>query len=444
MTPAPRHPRSAPGRAHSRLVLIAALLFGALAGGIAGSGCGKRDAGDAEKRDHEGTAIYHCPMHPTYTSDRPGDCPICNMRLVRIGSDDPHVPSHDTVTAAPDTAGSAVEGYAPIAIAPEVAQRIGVRLARAEQGPQTRTIRTVGRVEADESRIHHVHTRVEGWVRRVYVATTGQTVRAGQPLLSLYSPELVATQEEYLAARRLGESGRATAESARRRLLLFGLDEEQIHALEAAASAPTEVDLKAHGGGVVVEKRVVDGMRVMPGEELYTIADLSQVWVTASIYEYELPLVKKGQEATVTLSYQPGVVRRGQISYVYPYLDENTRTAQVRLEFANQSVTLKPGMYADVEIQVPVGESVTIPRDAVLDSGDRRIVFVARGGGRYEPRTVSLGPRLGDLVVVNEGVRAGEEVVVGAHFLIDSESRLKAALAGSDTARATPPAHGSH
>jgi Cu(I)/Ag(I) efflux system membrane fusion protein len=190
------------------------------------------------------------------------------------------------------------------------------------------------------------------------------------------------------------------------------------------------VDIVAHASGVVVEKRALEGMKAMPGEDLYLLADLSRVWITASIYEYELPLVRVGQKATVTLPSYPGTTFRGRIVHIYPYLDESTRTNAVRFEFENLDLKLKPGMYADVELQVPLGKAMTIPRDAVLDSGERQVVLVAAGEGRFEPREVTLGQRLGDSVVVLRGVKEGEEVVVGAHFLIDSESQLKAALKG--------------
>jgi len=415
-------------------VLVVAILAVAL------PGCGERK--DAKPGAGEEATLYHCPMHPTYTSDRPGDCPICNMKLVKVEPSAPTAPaqephgmhSPDTTqgaSASADSLAAEVQGYVPVTISPEQQQRIGVRLARATRSPGVQTIRAVGKVEYDESRLHHVHTRVEGWIDRLYVSTTGQMVKRGDPLFSMYSPELVSAQEEFLLA--LGAPGQPPnplLATVRHRLKLLQISDAQIRTIEIIRQAQTHVDIVAHASGVVIEKKAIEGMRAMPGEDLYLLADLGRVWVTASVYEYELPLVRVGQKAIVTLSSYPGQTFRGRIVYIYPYLDESTRTNAVRFEFENPDLKLKPGMYADVELQVPLGDTLTIPRDAVLDSGERQIVLVAAGGGRFEPREVTLGQRLGDSVVVLRGVKEGEEVVVGAHFLIDSESQLKAALSG--------------
>lgn len=417
------------------LALLLALLL-ALAGlGAVIAGCGGGGDSKAKPGASAEKVLYHCPMHPTYTSDKPGDCPICGMRLVKI---EPEQHEQAVEGSEPGAAGGhPTPGYVPVTISPEQQQLIGVRLARAGRGPGVKAIRTVGRVDYDETRLHHVHTKVEGWIGRLYVNYTGKTVQRGEPLFNLYSPELVSTQEEYLLARRAeGEAGSALVESVRHRLELWDIPASEIKELESTGKPKTYVDISSHVAGIVVEKKALDGMRAMPGEDLYLIADLTQVWVTASIYEYELPLVRVGQPAVVTLSYFPGETFHGRIAYIYPYLDERTRTAQVRLEFENPGLKLKPGMYANVGLEVPIGEVVTVPRNAVLDSGDRQIVLVATGGGRFEPRQVTLGQELEDAVVVLEGVREGEEVVVGAHFLIDSESQLKAALAAMGAAGA--------
>jgi multidrug efflux pump subunit AcrA (membrane-fusion protein) len=442
-----------------------------------GYGCGQKDRTPGSKPSSESApaAKYYCPMHPTYTSDKPGDCPICNMRLVPMkegaaGEHSGHVagdaerkivfyrsPMDPSVTSpvpmkdpmgmdyvpvyedevSGGAAPSGPQGYIPVRISPEKQQLIGVRLAKAEVGPEARTIRTVGRVEYDETRLHHVHTKVDGWIGTLYVSYTGQSVETGQPLFTLYSPEIVATQQEYLMSlAAAGKSGGAEgsvgdlAASAERRLLLWDIHHPEIEEIERAGQPKTYVDIVSHATGIVVEKKALEGMRAMPGEDLYVIADLARVWVTASIYEYELPLVRVGQAATIDLSYSPGRTFAGRIAYVYPYLDEKTRTARVRIEFDNPELLLKPGMYANVEIGVPLAEGITVPSDAVLDSGDHRIVFVAKGNGYFEPREVRLGARIDGRVAVLEGVAPGEEVVVGAQFLIDSESQLKAALAG--------------
>jgi multidrug efflux pump subunit AcrA (membrane-fusion protein) len=395
-------------------------------------GCGERK--DAKPGATAEGTLYHCPMHPTYTSDRPGDCPICNMSLVKVQDAAPAPAPEPHGGHGPDTlqgAGASPPGYVPVTISPEQQQRIGVRLAAVSRGPALQSIRAVGKVEYDESRLHHVHTRVEGWIDRLYVSTTGEMVKRGDPLFSMYSPELVSAQEEFLLA--LGPPGEPPTPllaTVRQKLKLLQVSDAQIRTIEIIRRAQTYVDIVAHASGVVVEKRALEGMKAMPGEDLYLLADLSRVWITASIYEYELPLVRVGQKATVTLPSYPGTTFRGRIVHIYPYLDESTRTNAVRFEFENLDLKLKPGMYADVELQVPLGKAMTIPRDAVLDSGERQVVLVAAGEGRFEPREVTLGQRLGDSVVVLRGVKEGEEVVVGAHFLIDSESQLKAALKG--------------
>jgi len=413
-----------------------------------GWGCGKKEGGAGAEGSSEQTkaAKYYCPMHPTYTSDKPGDCPICNMRLVPMVEESAGG-GHEGMGNAPvgedevTEAATGPAGYVAVKISAEKQQLIGVRLGRAEVGPEARTIRTVGQVEYDETRLHHVHTKVDGWIGKLYVSYTGQRVEKGEPLFSLYSPEIVATQEEYLLARRAVRQGPAGAKgtedlanSVERRLLLWDIYHPEIEEIERTGEPKTYIDIASHASGIVVEKKAIEGMRAMPGEDLYLIADLSRVWVTASIYEYELPVVRVGQEATIGLSYSAGKTFTGRIAYVYPYLDEKTRTARVRIEFANPDFLLKPGMYANVEIGVPLAEGLTIPADAVLDSGDRQIVFVAKGDGYFEPREVRLGARVEDRVVVLEGVAPGEEIVVGAQFLIDSESQLKAALAGMGAA----------
>jgi Cu(I)/Ag(I) efflux system membrane fusion protein len=439
-----------------------------------GTGCGrKQQPTNGQASTTKPKQIYYCPMHPTYTSDKPGDCPICNMHLVLMEQTTPaeaapsssgEMPAkgmasmeHEEHTQAQPaqheghvdaltpgggalTPASPVKGYTPVRISSEKQQLIGVRLAPAEVGPMTKTIRAVGRVDYDESRLHHIHTKVDGWIGKLYVSYTGQRVDEGNPLFSFYSPEIVATQEEYLLALQAAakapasDPARDLVSSVERRLLLWDLHGSQLHEIADSGKAKTYVDIAAHATGVVVEKQALEGMRVMPGEELYTIADLSRIWVNAAVYEYELPYVKLGQQAVITLPYDAKQNFTGRISYVYPYLDEKTRTAQVRLEFDNPHQLLKPGMFANVEIEIAMGQQVTIPSDAILDSGDRQLVFVAKGDGLFEPREVHLGQRFAERVAVTDGVSPGESVVVGAQFLIDSESQLRAALAGMGAA----------
>jgi multidrug efflux pump subunit AcrA (membrane-fusion protein) len=301
-------------------------------------------------------------------------------------------------------------------------------------------------VTYDESRLRSVFTKVSGWVERLYTNTTGQLVKQGEPLLSIYSPELVSSAQEYLLALRgrdrlagsalAGDSGERLLASARRRLLLFDLTPQQIAALKEGSEAPTTMTLHAPISGNIITRNVTQGDRIEPGTKLLDIAELSRVWVLADVYEYELPFVHVGQAATMTLSYVPGRAFDGRITLIYPTLSETTRTVKVRLEFPNPDFTLKPEMYAQVEIHADLGVRLSVPESAVISTGTRDIAFVDRGEGSFEPRELKLGVRLPDRFEVLDGLAAGETVVISGNFLVDSESKLKAALAaaGSETA----------
>ena len=421
--------------------------------------------------------LYFCPMHPAMRSDRPGDCPICGMRMVPVEEEAappgiPHGPAagspgnrvvyRSTMNPGevsdrpgkdsmgmemvavdvdePSPPGSSVEGHAVVRI-PDLKQRlIGVATQIVKRGPFIRRIKTVGRVAVDETRLHHVHTKVAGWIEALHSPATGEYVRRGQPLLSIYSPELLASQEEYLVALRgraaMGDQAPPAAvrradellESARQRLLLFDLTEDQIRRLTASGTAERTVTLEAPISGYVLVRNVTHGERIEANTTLIEIADLSRVWVMASVYEYELPFLRAGQQAEMTLSYLPGRSIRGHVALVYPVLDAATRTVQVRLEFPNPDLRLKPEMYADVELRGDLGERLAVPESAVLSTGTRDIVFVAKGAGTFEPREVRLGLRASDAVEVLDGLSEGERVVTSGNFLIDSESRLKSAL----------------
>jgi Cu(I)/Ag(I) efflux system membrane fusion protein len=309
-----------------------------------------------------------------------------------------------------------------------------------------RRIRTVARIAVDERRLRHVHTKFEGYVEKLYVDFTGARVRKGDPLLSIYSPELVATQQEYLLAlraqRRLGQSpvgdvARGSADlvaAARERLSLWDVAASDIERLEATGEAVRDLDLHAEIGGYVVQKNVFEGMRVTPQDTLFDIADLSHLWVLADVYESDLPAVRLGMPGDVSVSYLPGRSWRGPVTYIAPTVDPKTRTIEVRLEVENSGERLKPDMYADVELRASLGEGLLLPESAVLDSGDRQLVFVDQGEGRYQPREVGLGSRVDGGFQVLSGVLEGERVVVSASFLIDSESSLRAALAGMSPA----------
>jgi RND family efflux transporter MFP subunit len=395
-------------------------------------------------------------MHPTFVQDGPGSCPICGMDLVPVpkaSADTTHAAAH------PDERPSGTSGerptHATVRASAEAVNLAGVRTAPAARGSLSRTVRAVGTVVADETRTHEVHTRISGWVESLSVDFTGQFVRRGDPLLTLYSPELVASQDEYVRARRaaaqFAESGlpevRQGAEdlvtSARQRLLSFDVPAKLLDRLDAGGEAQRAVTLEAPTGGFVTAKEVFAGSRVEPDMTLFTITDLSRIWVDTAVYEQEVPLIRVGQTADVTLPYDTAFKRIGRVSYIYPTLDSSTRTIRVRVELANTEFALKPGMYANVDLGIESAEGVLIPEDAVLDSGVRKVVFVETGEGVFEPREVVLGLRTDGKAEVLSGVAEGEQVVVRANFLLDSESRLRSAIgATSGTAGDTSGAAG--
>ncbi|HEX9021139.1 MAG TPA: efflux RND transporter periplasmic adaptor subunit [Nitrospirota bacterium] len=324
-----------------------------------------------------------------------------------------------------------------ITISPDKVQLIGVRTARAEYRSLDKRIRTVGKVEPDETRLAYVNTKIAGWVKKLYVDYTGKKVVRGQPLLSIYSPDLVTAQEEYLLALRSAQKSGQTAmpeaeasrkdllESAKRRLQLWDITDEQIAELEKTGKPKTEMVLEAPQSGIVLEKMVLEGAYITPGMNLYKIADLSSVWIMADIYEYEVPLVRAGQTAQATLPYQSGGALHASVNYIYPMLDPVSRTVKVRLSVKNPGLMLKPEMFANVEINISPGARLAIPREAVLDSGARQIVYVEKKPGVYEMRQVTLGVRGDDYVEILKGIRKGERVVTSGNFLIDSESQLR-------------------
>ena len=368
---------------------------------------------------------WYDPMHPRYRSDKPGTAPDCGMDLV---------PKYADEAAQHDRPAGTVE------ISPFKQQLIGVRTAPVTRRVLEKDIRTVGIVRADESRIRKVHTKFPGWVEQLFVTYTGQAVRAGDPILSIYSPDLVSTQTEYLLARRgdqqLHESpfaeaaggAKALLDAARRRLLLWDITPQQIRELEETGKPRTALTLHSPASGFVTVKDVYQGLYVTPDTELYTVVDLSRVWVLLDIYENEMSSIHLGMPVVLRLRSQPGDSITGTITYIYPYLDNQTRTNKVRVELDNPMLRFKPDMYATGEIHAALGELLVVPKDAVLDSGIRQIVFVALGDGFFEPREVLLGERGDDYAEVLEGVREGEQVVVGANFMVDSESQLKSAL----------------
>jgi Cu(I)/Ag(I) efflux system membrane fusion protein len=340
----------------------------------------------------------------------------------------------------PEEAPAETAAEAPmVEISPEKQQLIGVKIATVSMRPLRKVIRTVGRIEYDERRLRTVNTKVEGWIDKLYIDYTGRYVQKGEPMAELYSPELLATQEEYLSILKWRKEKSTTAgtgamisgdaealvEAAKKRLQRYDISEAQIRELEQTGKARRTLVIYSPTNGYVVQKMALQGMKVMPGEKLFDVADLSTVWVIADIYEYELPFIKVGENAAITLSYLPGKQLSSKIDYVYPALSGETRTARVRFSIPNPDGRLKPQMYTTAEVKISLGSKLAIPDDAVIDTGTRQIVYVDKGKGYFEPREVMLGLRAEGYREVLMGLKAGEKVAASATFLIDSESQLK-------------------
>jgi len=367
---------------------------------------------------------WKAPMDPTYVRDAPGKSPM-GMDLVPV-----------CAAGGDELPGGAVK------INPGMIQNMGVRMARVERRDLSRVVRAVGRVDYDERLVEHVHIKVQGWIEKLHVEYEGEMVERGQPLLELYSPELVSTQEELLIAARYrdatGDSpfsdvkrgGDDLFEATRRRLALWDIPERDIDRLLDRGIVRKTLTLYAPTSGVVTHLGVRKGMEVGANDDLYTIADLSRVWVYADVYEYELAWIAEGQRGVVELSYLPGVALEGVVTYIYPYLDPKTRTARIRLELDNPDGVLKPNMFANVSIEAETRKNVlAVPEEAVIRSGRRNLIVVALGDGRFQPRDVTLGLDTGDgWLEVRDGLRESEQVVTSGQFLIDSESKLQEAV----------------
>jgi Cu(I)/Ag(I) efflux system membrane fusion protein len=411
----------------------ALLLFGLLLGAVlALAGCNKSEPAT------KGEAKYFCPMHPSYTSDRPGDCPICGMKLVPIKS-------KTTAGAEDGVMETNVPGRISIHVEPDKQQLIGVRTSPVEKRDLSRTVRTTGIAQHDETRLFKITPRFGGFVRKLFVNYIGQEVNKGDPLFTVYSPELFATEREYLLAYQQVEKAKEGSpelqktatrllDAAKKRLALWQINEGEIQDLEKRGEANDELIFRSPASGHVLTKTAVEGKSFMPGESLYEIADLTHLWLRAFVYEYELSLVKVGDQARVTFPNAFGQVFESKVTFISPHIDPQTRRAELRLELDNPDHTIKPDMWADVELQAPLGNELTVPDSAVIDTGTRFLAFVDMGKGHFEPREVKVGAKTDEFYQVLSGLKEGEKVVTRALFLIDSESQLKAAVSGMGAA----------
>ncbi|MDH7501908.1 MAG: efflux RND transporter periplasmic adaptor subunit [Verrucomicrobiota bacterium] len=447
----------------SKTILGVIAVAGVLCAFLVGRSTEQRQAAAGGIAAREARIVYTCGMHPQVVQDKPGNCPICGMKLTSIQRPIGAEPAAENATRkikyykstmipgevserpAKDSMGMDMQpvyedeegpgASGRIAIDPVTIQNMGIRTYVVTNGPLRRLIRTVGTIDYDERALADVTTKFRGWLEKLYADATGQLVAKGDPLFEIYSPELYSAQTEYV----LAIAGAVTPETpdrntllqtARLKLKFFDISDDQIAELERTRQPRKTLRIAAPQSGFVINKMVVQGQMVDAGTTVYRLADLSTVWIYAQIYEQDLPFVHQGQEAVVRLSSFPDRKFHGRVTYIYPTVDENTRTTRARVELQNPGYLLKPGMFGSVELRAELELSaLLVPDMAILRSGEKNTVFVALDGGRFEPRTVTLGPRAeGDMYQVLSGLKEGERVVTSGQFMLDSESQLREAI----------------
>ena len=456
----------------ARWLMTCAALLVAFGGGAAWKSWTDRQPGQGSKAGERKILYWQDPMHPAYKSDRPGIAPDCGMKLVPVYETgepvdasppkttgkvlyyiDPHQPDyrseHPGLNPATGNELKAVYENDPasmpmgtIRMSEEKQQLIGVQFGDVTPGAGTHSFRSAGKVAMDETRFSKVQTRIDGWIEKVYVDFTGKFVEKGQPLLTMYSPEMLASQQEYLLALRSREimkgSPLSTSQeqsdslvaAARKRLELFSLSDAQIQQITTTQQPLTNITIYSPISGYVMMRNAFPKQRITPETELYTIVDLSRVWIIADVFENEASMIQMGMPAQISLSYGGGRKINGRVSYIQPLVDPTTRTLKVRIETGNPDMILKPDMFVDVDFSVTMSARMTVPAEAVLDTGLKKTVFVDRGNGYLEPRQVETGERIGDRIEITKGLMPGDRIVISSHFLIDSESKLKSSAGG--------------
>lgn len=424
-----------------------------------------------------GETYWTCPMHPQIVQQEPGTCPICGMDLVEKQS--PRTPEENGKPAGDEASRKIKHWVAPmdptyirdepgkspmgmdlvpvyeddgaprsapgtVIVDPVMVQNMGVRVAQVRRGVITRRVRTIGEVDVAENQISVVNLRFSGWIEKIYVDETGQKVRRGQALFSIYSPELVSAQKEYLIAYNTSGPDSPLTRAAADRIRYWDVPDRVLDEVVQEQNVDRTIVIRSPRGGFILHKNVVEGARVKEGTDLYRIGNLKKIWVNAEVYEFDAPWIEEGQTATMELSFQRGRTFSGKVDYIYPTLNRVSRTLTVRLEFENPGIELKPGMFATVRIAAQRREGVLmIPSEAVLHSGERQVVFVTRGIGKYEPREIVTGligtmagaPVGGRVTEVRAGLQEGETVVTSGQFLLDSESQLQEAVQKLQEAR---------